>query len=101
MVAVQRVVKASDHAGGVAKSGMDGDIAHALAIDPHLAAIIETVEKFLAGVGKPVGHSCSPRMGAARGWAHRMFFGDARGAPRPGQRAPRRRARTIPSSAAG
>ena len=50
VVRVQRVVKPREHPCDVAERGMAGDVRDALAIDPDLAAIVETVEEFLAAV---------------------------------------------------
>ena len=52
MVAMQRIVKPRDHPRRIAKGRVLGDVLYALAVDPHLSAIIEAVEKFLAGIGE-------------------------------------------------
>src|SRR5271165_2329213 len=57
VVAMQRVVEPGHHPRGVAESGMLGDVFDALAIDPDLPAVIEAVEKLLAGIGKQCRHS--------------------------------------------
>ena len=49
---MQRVVEPRHHPRGIAEGGMLGDVLDALAVDPHLSAVVEAVEKFLAGVGK-------------------------------------------------
>jgi hypothetical protein len=75
MVAVQRVVEPGDHASGVAKSRMRGDVFDPLAVNPHLSPVVEAVEKFAAGIGEQCRHwvvsllkrakdsSCSARFG--------------------------------------
>ena len=52
VVAMQRVVKPRNHPRCIAKGRMLGDFFYALAIDPHLPAIVETVEKLLSRIGK-------------------------------------------------
>ena len=52
VVLMQRVVEPCNHARAVLKRGMFGDLLDALAIDPDLAAVVETVEKFAAGIGQ-------------------------------------------------
>ncbi|MNE85592.1 hypothetical protein D3C80_1826100 [compost metagenome] len=46
---MQGVVHAGDHAGGVAEGRMLGDVLHALAIDPHFAAVVQAFQIFLPG----------------------------------------------------
>ncbi len=50
VVFVQRVIEAGDHPRGVAEGRVLGDVLDALAVDPDLPAVVEAVEKFLAGV---------------------------------------------------
>src|SRR5215472_8174459 len=50
MIAVQGIVEPRDHPRRIAESGMLGDVLYPRAIDPHLAAVVEAVEKFLSGV---------------------------------------------------
>ena len=52
MVAMQRIVKPRDHPRRIAKGRMLGDVFYALAVDPHLSAVIEAVEKLLTRIGK-------------------------------------------------
>ena len=56
MVAMQRVVEPRHHPRGITEGGMLGDVLDALAVDPHLSAVVEAVEKFLAGIGKQCRH---------------------------------------------
>ena len=48
---VQGVEQAREHAGGVAEGRVLGDLADPLAVDPHLAAVVEALQKLLAGHG--------------------------------------------------
>ncbi len=57
IIAVQRVVEPGDHPRGIAECGMLGDIFDPLAVYPHFSAIVEAVEKLLAGVGQRRGHA--------------------------------------------
>ena len=52
MIAMQRVVEPRNHPRRVAEGRMLGDVLDPLAVDPHLSAVIEAVEEFLAGIGK-------------------------------------------------
>src|SRR5262249_24973120 len=75
VIRVQRVVEPRDHTRGVAERRMVGDLADALAVDPDLAAIVKTVEEFLAGVRQrgsaSVGHgSRSPSWVVMRSHSH-------------------------------
>src|SRR5437899_12026975 len=45
---VERVVEPRQHAGGIAKGWMRRDVVDALAVDPDLAAVAETLEELLA-----------------------------------------------------
>ena len=56
MVAMQRVVESGDHPRGIAKGRMGGHVLDPLAVDPHLPAVVEAIEEFLAGVGKRSRH---------------------------------------------
>src|SRR3984893_7903235 len=57
MVAVQRVIEPCRHPRGIAERGMLGDIFDPLAVNPDFSAIVEAVEKLLAGVGQRRGHA--------------------------------------------
>src|SRR5271169_3826805 len=57
MVAMQRVVEPRHHPRRIAERRVLGDVFDALAVDPYLSAVVEAVEKFLAGVGKQCRHS--------------------------------------------
>src|SRR5207249_10675034 len=50
VVVVQRIVKPRKHPGAVLKRRMGRDVLDALAVDPDLAAVVEALEKLLAGV---------------------------------------------------
>jgi hypothetical protein len=50
VVLVQGVVEAREHPGAVLECRMRGDVLHALAVDPHLAAVVEALEELFAGV---------------------------------------------------
>ena len=50
MVFVEGVVEPGDHPRRVAESRVLGDVPDSLAVNPHLATVVEAVEKFLAGV---------------------------------------------------
>ena len=60
VVAMQRVVKPRDHPRCIAKGRMLGDFLYALAVDPHLPAVVEAVEKLLTGIGKRGHVRCLP-----------------------------------------
>ena len=46
---VEGVIEAGDHAGGIAKGRVDGDVLHPVAIDVDLAPVLELLEKLGAG----------------------------------------------------
>jgi hypothetical protein len=46
---MERVVETGDRAGAVAEGWVFGHVLHALAVDPHLAVVSETVEILGAG----------------------------------------------------
>src|SRR5262249_3702925 len=51
VVLVQGVVEAREHPGAVLKRRVRGDLLDALAVDPHLAPVVEAREELLARVG--------------------------------------------------
>src|SRR3984893_7930110 len=67
---MQRVVKARDHACAVLKRWMLGDLVDALAVDPDLAAIVETVEIFAAGVRQGLRSGADGGLVGRNGWRH-------------------------------
>ena len=74
VILVQRVVEARHHPRGVLEGRMLGDLADPLAVDPDLAAVVETVQELLARIGQGgglrrrrafgggclLGHRCPP-----------------------------------------
>src|SRR5262249_42351472 len=66
VILVQRVVQAREHARAVLERGMRGDVLHSLAVDPHLAPVVEARQEFLARVGKRR-HGASSRQAPSAG----------------------------------
>jgi hypothetical protein len=70
VVVVQRIVEPRQHPGAVLERRVRGDVLDALAVDPDLAAVVEALEKLLAGVREgrllPGGLRC--RLGPFRGF---------------------------------
>ena len=56
VISVQRVVKPRNHPRGIAKGRMFGNFLYALAVDPHLPPVVQTLEKLFAGVRKRAFH---------------------------------------------
>src|SRR5690606_8679163 len=55
LLVVQSVIQAREHARGIPEGGMIYDVLYALAVDPDLTAIVQTVEILLAGEGSRLG----------------------------------------------
>jgi hypothetical protein len=60
VISVQRVVKPCNHPRGIAKGRMFGNFLYALAVDPHLPPVVETVEKLLTRIGQRGHVRCLP-----------------------------------------
>src|SRR5436309_8155002 len=57
MVAMQRVIEPSNHPRGIAEGRMLGHVFDPPAVNPDFSAIVEALEKLLAGIGQRRGHA--------------------------------------------
>src|SRR6185436_12136580 len=66
VILMEGVVEPGQHAGAVLEGGVRGDVLHSLAVDPDLAAVVETRQELLAGVRERPGLRPRARRGVWR-----------------------------------